>query len=69
MTPPRWRWQLMAFESEGLYNNGGPITKNLGGTNHRPCVVTDTDNGICTQFPRVRNHQLKGFLACGFTKI
>ncbi len=61
--------RCLADSSEGLYNNGGSITENLGGTHHRPCVVADTDNGIGTQFPRVRNHQLKGFLACGLTKI
>jgi hypothetical protein len=55
------------LESERLYNNSGSITENLGGANHRPGVVTDADNGVCTQFARVRNHQLKGFLACGFT--
>jgi hypothetical protein len=36
------------FESERLYNNGGSITENLGGTDHRSCVVADTDNGIRT---------------------
>jgi len=59
----------MAFESEGFYNNSRSIAEDLGGTHHRARVVAYADNSVCTEFPRMRNHKLKGFFACGFTKI
>jgi hypothetical protein len=56
-------------ELGGLDYHGSAIAENFGRAYHRPCVVSNTHDGICTKLSCVCDHQLKRFFPCSFTKI
>src|SRR5450759_199621 len=62
-------WLADRCELSGLHNHSGSVAEDLGGTYHWPCVVANADNGVGAQFSRMRDHQLEGFLAGGFTQL
>jgi hypothetical protein len=71
MTPGVAAQQSLADVRElgGLDDHGSAIAENFGRAYHRPCIVSNTHDCICTEPSCVCDHQLKRLFPCGFTKL